>query len=208
MMVPSPVARRASRIAFGLVLIAGACAVAVATVLWESFDHHGHLIALVLAGLWPAAFAVAGAVWWLAGKISVPRGVDHLLRPSLVVPTLGIMLVLPLTIHLAVWPIFSGGFDGFDEWARLSVVVVGFTHVLLAVLAGVRASQLAAGTKPLSILAIYVSCVAVSLFPFIIPAAFVAVTGLPFIPLLRHQVTLAERERAEPALPMAVARSA
>jgi hypothetical protein len=80
----------------------------------------------------------------------------------------------------------------------------------------VRASQLAHGKRAWSPLTIYTVTLIVSCVPFIvllaIPPLLVALTGLPFQPILRAMEPIAARERDELAgaaheLPFAIARS-
>ena len=203
-------ARRAARIAFGLVLIAGA-AVLVAT--WSFDDPIRPSPALVLVASWCAAFGVAAAVHAIVARAPVVRESARLVDASVVVPTVGIALLLPLTLHLVVWVVLAWldhepRLDSFDRWAAISIALVGHTHVVLALLAGFRASQLVKGRRPIRICTIYLTCVVISLVPFIVPAVVVAVTGLPFIPLLQAQARIAAAERAAIDVPLAVARSA
>ena len=168
--------------------------------------------ASIVVGTWLVAIAVG----WLARRVLPLRGphtTESLFAPSIVVPSVGIALMLPLTLHLPIALAKGVGTEGFDEWVKLSIWISGATHVVLAILVAVRGSQLVTGKlPPLSISTIYLITVLVSCVPFVLfvlPPIIVMVTGLAFIPLLRYQATLVARERAElgveAATPQAIA---
>lgn len=184
-------ARRAGRVAFGWVMIAGA-----AVLVTSALRGAGHSAA-ILGVTWLAAF-VAACITYLTYRGEVR------LTTSLVVPACGIALLLPLTLHLLFFTFVTHSTSGFDEWVTLSLIATGIAHVVFAIMAMTRAYQLARGEPAVSIVAIYFTCVANGAIPFVIPAAYVALTGLPIIPLLAYMERIATRERAVPELPRAV----
>jgi hypothetical protein len=197
--------RRAGRIAFGAVLIAGA---ALLVHRLTSADYPQ--AAQVLLGAWSFAFAA----YAIAGRLGSRRELDHvgeLEAPGLVVPTVGVALLLPLTMHLPFAVGMSHDLKAFDNWAQLSLVITGPTHVVLAMLGGIRARQLAHGPASLTPAWIYGICVAVSCLPFaifVLPPLLVAVTGLPLAALMSWTASLAAHERRlapSQTLPRAIA---
>lgn len=194
-------ARHVGRFVFGVVLLAGVLAVLANLAVGPSV--------LPTALLIPAVWAAAIAAGLLASRLA-PTPSRGLAVASLVVPSIGVALLAPLTVHWLVLELLGARAD-FDRWVQLSLVITGPTHVVFAALAGVRAYQLATGGRPIRAAAIYGICVLVSCVPFalylFIPPALVAATGLPMLLLLHYQRVLAERERAElagPVLPAAV----
>jgi len=193
-------ARRAGRVAFGWILIAGA-AVLVASAFrstaggWLGF--RGVHAAAILGASWAAAFVAAGIAYLTY------RG-EVRLTTSLVVPACGMALMLPLSIHLAFCLLVRHDATGFDEWAGLSMIATGIAHVVFASLAMARAHQLARGEPAISVGMIYFTCVACGAIPFVVPVVYVALTGLPIIPLLAHMERIAARERGMRELPRAV----
>lgn len=173
--------------------------------------------AILLRGLdserWnaPAWFAIAWALAltaFLAGTIvgrhsATPRS----FAASLIFPSVGLALTLPLTIHL-VAAIQLGSSRGFDEWVWLSVRFAGLPHVVAAIMLGWRALQVSRGEEPVSPGVVYVVGVISGLVPIVVPALIVAVTGLPLVALMKHQDTLAARDRDESSLPEARALAA
>ncbi|HEY5935830.1 MAG TPA: hypothetical protein VIU61_14375 [Kofleriaceae bacterium] len=196
-------AERAGRIAFGAYLIAGAALTLL------SLAGAGPAPWTVFVGSWAVAFAMNHVVRKTVG----PREdkPDTWLLASLVVPGIGLALMLPLLVHLPI-ALLLGGFDGFDAWARMSVEVVGPTHVVLAILVTVRAVGLVRGwTSTPSPGVVYAACVAVSLAGsaalLFIPTIIVALTGLAVLPVLKHMGTLVWFERGSLDVPRAVALS-
>jgi hypothetical protein len=186
--------RRAGRIAFGLVLIAGAVLL-VFNALHEVVIEPAVQVPLT----WVCAFLVAGIVR-LATRRPLPA--DRLrarFAPSIVVPSIGIALMAPLSIHLPVVS-YLFGVDAYRDWVEISILVTGLTHVVTATLVGLRAGQLVAGhSRPVGMAAVYLTGVGVSCVPFallyMIPPAIVAVTGLALFPLLVYQRRIVEREQ-------------
>ena len=108
-------------------------------------------------------------------------------------------MLLPITLHMlflcAWWDA-----EGFNDWVSMSVLGSGLAHLALVLLVIVRGRALVAGRPAVKPLTIYVATVAVSCVPFIIfifPPVIVAVTGLPFLWLLRAMERVVVRERAE-----------
>jgi hypothetical protein len=189
-------ARRAGRIAGGLVLMGGAFAVVRAVhstgpIQAQRLFEATWAIAIV------AALVVRGIVWLVD---PAPRG-DALLAASLAIPAAGLALILPLSLHMVVMR------GDFDSWVRMSVTVVGLAHVVFAILFAARAAGLARTATPrVSIAAIFLWTVFASFvpWPFIIPQVLTAITGLFILPVLFLFDFLATRERAAlPHVPLA-----
>ncbi|HEX4416570.1 MAG TPA: hypothetical protein VH165_01670 [Kofleriaceae bacterium] len=209
-------ARRIGRIAFGCVLIAGGLWLATAAYASNNDWTHSHSDALpyrvlghtldavsILGITWLTA-AIAGLVaWWIADRRRLARAPNELLAKSLMLPAAGIALILPLTLHLPVVVAISDR-GAFDTWVLVSLWMAGSAHLTLAGFSMLRAHQLAAGTPAWSPGRIYGVTLLVSCIPFVlllaIPPAIVAITGLPFIPLLRWMEGIAGREQAALAL--------
>jgi hypothetical protein len=190
-------ARRAGRVAFGGVLIAGALRI-LQTAENGAALHASRLFALTWALAIAAALVVRLVVWLVD---PAPRG-DALLKASLVVPAAGLALVMPLSLHLLVMR------GDPDSWVRMSIHVVGFAHVVFAVLFAARAAGLARSATPrMSIGEIFFFTVLASFlpWPFIIPQAITAITGIFILPVLFAFDWLAARERdALPVVPRAI----
>jgi hypothetical protein len=145
----------------------------------------------------------------------VQAAADRLERVSVALPMIGAAFCLPLTIHYGYFLWQSHGLEGpdpFDEWIRLSTVLVGHCHVILAVLCWRYAVRLR--RRPTAELAwapardgwsAWGITTAASIFPGVallfIPLVLVAVTGVLFIPAMfrfmsvqvaRERVTLAD----------------
>jgi hypothetical protein len=203
--------RRMGRVVFGAVLFAGAGVFVHQLAQGRAFDGEPDApfapASVILLATWALAI-VAGAITTIALR-KTARDPRPVFAASMVVPSVAIALLAPLTLHL---PFVGGGRD-FDEWASLSLPITGVTHVLLAVLVAMRAYQLVAGGKAIRPGSIYLVCVAVSCLPFavlyLLPPALVALTGLPFLPAMAYMQRLVERERAreelEGVLPRATA---
>jgi len=197
--------KRVGRIAAGAVLIAGA-GFLVHRLVNEGEPRSQWVI--------PAVWAAAIAAYFVAGWIGSRRTLDHadeLVVPGLVVPSVGAALLLPLTLHLAVAAAISYPLREFDGWVLASVIFTGPTHLVLALLVGGRARQLATGVPALSPAKIYGICVGVSCLPFaviVIPPLVVALTGLPMAALMAWMGPLAARDRLQAlaeAMPRATA---
>jgi hypothetical protein len=247
MAMPVPVenrifARQIGRLAFGGVLLAGMTWL-VASLVVSSFDDPGpvrlpgpaalaHFSAgQVVVGTWLAALAAGTAARWIAMRRGGPPGSDTRFAASLIVPSVGIALLLPITLHLAVVPWLTR-YD-FDLWALASLWLTWHAHLVFAGLAALRARRLAAGQPALALRAIYAATVLASCLPVVfatpsridfvsvmmhwvshaqlavVPPLIVAVTALPCLLVLRAMRRQADRERTEIAtawkLPRAVA---
>jgi hypothetical protein len=187
---------RAGRVGFGAALIGGA--VLLASRAPAGLDHHGrggqvHAWDIVV-GIWVTAFTALLLVPALASLLRRSRNSDALRVAALTVPSVGLALMLPITIHMLF--VLPSGEAAFDEWTWLSAVFVGHVHVVFALLVWARARSLASGIrKPVSVKLIYLLTCVAALIPFVIPVVFVAVTGLPLIPLLRYMETVAAEDR-------------
>jgi hypothetical protein len=208
--------RRAGRIAFGIVLILGMASIAYETIhgrdVWSWFGgpfsdnaaahplHAGLIIAVTWAVAVVAYAIVRLAVWWAA---PAPRG-DALLRASLVVPAVGLALALPLGFH-GLWFLITGA--EFDSWVRMSVAVVGLSHLVFALTFGMHAAQLARGAPRMTIGGIFLWSTCASVIPwgiFVLPELLTLITGMLVLPVLYIFDALAESDRdALPALPRA-----
>jgi hypothetical protein len=202
--VSAVIGRRAGRIAFGAALLAGMASIVVRSV---HGDVRGAGHDLVVT--WLAAIAIGAAVRLGVRWSRVFPGGDALLTASLVVPALGLAAVLPLSVH-GLWALVThGNARGFDQWFVLSVRVVGFAHVVFALLFAVHARQLARAERPgVTLGAIYgwtVLASAVPLGMWVLPEVITAVTGLPILVVLHVFDQIAARERtALPVLPRAI----
>ena len=154
------------------------------------------MASVILAGTWVAA--VVGGVATTRIANAGTRDPEPLFTASLVMPSVGIALLAPLTLQLP-FVIALGDASEFGEWARLSLIITGATHLVFAALVAARAWRLVAGRPAPGPGLIYATCVAVSCVPFavlyLIPPALVAITGVPLIKLMRSMETLVERER-------------
>lgn len=235
-------ARQAGRLAFGGVLLAGV-AWLVAVLVAVSFrdpaqltlpgpPRPAHLTAeQFVAATWLAAIASGITAHRIAVRRGGPVGSHARFAASLIVPTVGVALLLPITLHLPVVPRLTR-YD-FDVWAVASLWITWLAHLVFAGLAALRAGQLAAGRPAVAPRTIYAATVVASCLPVVflvprridfvtemlhwvpykqlalVPPAIVAVTALLCVPLLCAMRRLADRERAEiaaaPRLPRAVA---
>jgi hypothetical protein len=200
---------RASRLAFGFVMIAGAI-VLVHNVLAYSHDHQAVRDGTawhawqVIVGTWLAASVTA-----LPGLLIKDRG-DHLRVASYVVPAVGIALLLPLTLHMPI-ALYLSDAAGFDMWCVFSGIFVGVAHVVFAITAGLRARALVEGREPIAVSTIYGVAVAMSCVPgllVVLPPLVTAATGVPIIPLLFAMERWTKREREAAMLPTAILRAA
>jgi hypothetical protein len=182
--------RRAGRIAFGVVMIAGAC-VFVSRLLANRNDADA---AFVLVTTWVVAACTAFVWRRCATRLARSGALRHrtvetsrLLAASLAIPSVGIALLLPLTLHLGVFALSGEAGRDFDRWAEMSLVAVGLAHIGFAVMVLIRATQLARGKRAIHPGVIYGIGVGLSLIPwgmFVLPPLLVAITGLPIVPLM------------------------
>jgi hypothetical protein len=191
-------ARRVGRIVFGVVLIAGAFALVFRSRLPFS-------AAQIMIGSWSLAFAAA----LIVGHLPIREPRKDLFKTSIVVPSIGVALMLPLLVHMPF--VFAQPYPDYDGWVQLSVYIVGMAHVAFALTSAIRASQLVDDVRALSPWAILgivfgVSCVPFALL-YMIPPVLVALTSIPILPLFFYQAHLVRRERAAVTthLPRAIA---
>ncbi len=177
---------------FGAVLIAGAV-VLVDRLLAPENPHAG----IALLGTWTIAI-LAGLAAMAAIRGEPASGdTERIFVASFVVPTIGVALLLPLTLHLPIVAL-GWGVDAFDDWAALSLMITGPAHVVFAWLAATRAKQLARGELAITPTKIFAITIAASAIPFavlyMIPPILVGVTGLPILVLLDRMERLVARE--------------
>jgi hypothetical protein len=207
-------ARRLGRIAFGLVLLVGVASLAAAA--WSGFfraQDAARFGAVRLVGLtWLIAILAGAVVRAIAARLRWRPAAEALFAESVMVPTAGIALLLPITLHLPI-VVLAAGASAFDFWVTASLWITGAAHLVFAGLCVLRARQLIAGRLAITPRAIYVATLLTSCVPFVllwaIPPLLVAVTALPFVPMLHAMQRLVDRERAEIAtartLPRAIA---
>jgi hypothetical protein len=202
---------RASRLAFGFVLMVGTGVLVDAVVgdghprvNWhEAFSFPLHAWQLI-CGTWLVAALAA-----LAGKLIPDRG-DRFRVASYVVPSMGVALLLPLTLHMPI-ALYVGDARSFDEWCMYSVFFVGAAHLAFALMAGARAKAIVEGREPLSVHTLYGVTVAMACVPgllVVLPVLIVAATGIPILPLLYLMERWGRHARFEGEMPTAVARIA
>jgi len=196
---------RAARCAFGVVMAAGGATLFVRA--WTG-GQDGLDAERWLGTTWLASLA-AGAIAYGLARMS-PRPIK--LSTSLVLPWIGLALVGPLSASWLEGAVLGSTWTQrqFDEWAMLTCKVAIFPHAVLALLASLRMRRLARGDVPkgmdvTSVRAIYGIVAGAGAVPFVIPAIFVAVTGIPFIPLflLTNRIAAREREVVSDTLPVA-----
>jgi hypothetical protein len=200
------IGQRVGRIVFGVVLIAGDVLLQAQFIAERRFPrfHAAELVAWV----WLAA-ALAGliAAELTAHVPTMPRDARALCKAALVVPTVGIALLLPITVHMIM--MFDEGVLARDHWAWLCIVLTPHIHIVFAWLAGQRAHALACGETPVSVRKIVAITCAVSVVPLLfVGPIIVGLTGLPIIPLLfwMERIARIDLERSH-ALPVAIART-
>jgi hypothetical protein len=191
------VAWQLARCAFGAALLVGA-AILVATA-FQIPNARPLLHAwMILAGAWAAAVVLGLVVGVAAYHLRARAGGVRLLAWSLVAPTVGVVLTLPLTLHLLVSSVMTIPATAFDDWCVISLILTGPAHITVAALSATRAIRLANGQDAYRPRSIYLWTVVVSCLPFIIfvvPPLVVAVTGLPLLPLLHLQARIARAEQ-------------
>ncbi len=187
------IARRTARTWSGGVLLLGALLLFVRSTVGSD---HGVSPAAIILGTWFAAF-----VTYRFALTCKPRAwnPDTLARAGLIVPSLGILALLPLTLHL---PVFAatGGLGDFHDWVALSALFTAPTMIVSGILIALRAKTLAEGraaTGVFSPWAIYGIGVAATgpFLVFVLPGILIALTALPFVPLLVYQEKLVAKER-------------
>jgi hypothetical protein len=205
---------RAGRIAFGLVLLVGVASLATAAWSGSPGPHGatrpGAMRLIVLT--WLIAVLAGAVVRAIAARLRWQPAPEALFAESVMVPTAGIALLLPITLHLPVVLLIADA-SAFDVWVMASLWITGLAHAVFAGLSVLRAHQLVAGKPAVTPRTVYVATLITSCVPFVllwaIPPLLVAITALPFVPMLRAMQRLVDRERAEisaaPMLPRAVA---
>jgi hypothetical protein len=195
------VARRLGRIVFGAVLLAGTAYLVTAT--WHAWSHRmGPRVGAdrIIGTTWLVA-AVAGFVTSrIAARSQRAWHPGSLFAESLMVPAIGIAALGPITLHMVVvLPLW--GSKAFDMWVLESLLITGLAHVVFATTSALRAAELVAGRPARSPRSVYIATVCASCVPFVvllaIPPILVAITGVPFLPLLSAMETVVARERRE-----------
>jgi hypothetical protein len=198
-------ARRAGRIAFGMVLLAGAVMLVMQAGNHPAIPKTVHAWHVIVA-TWTVAILVGRVVTAIASRTRRPHASNDLRVAGLAVPAVGMALLMPLTIQLPFTIFISPNLADFDGWTEMSLAFTGHVHVVFALFVLARAVALTDG-KTFSITLIYVVTCCVALVPYVFPAVFVALTGLPIIPMLRHMERIVARESDETcAIPYAVVR--
>jgi hypothetical protein len=195
-------ARRVGRIAFGLVLLVGAAQ--IARTAWIGSLGNDRMLrfdaARTIALTWLAAPIIAILARAIAVRIRWSRGSEALFAESMMVPAAGIALLLPISLHMPVVLLASDA-ETFDIWVIASLWVTGVTHLVFASLCVLRARRLVAGLPAMLPRKIYVVTLITSCVPFVVlyavPPILVAITALPFIPMLHAMERVVSRERAE-----------
>lgn len=197
-------ARRIARTWSGVVLLVGA----LVLYLHGSQGNDGLVPAAIIIGTWGATFATYFTIASRRPRAAMPT---RLARASLIVPTLGLLTFLPLTLHLP-WFALAGAVDDFPGWVRLAGFVTAPTTLVAGVLMSIRASDLATrgevSSRVFQPWAIFGISILASgpLLLLVVPGILIAITGSPFIAVMSYQATLAARERAElGGLPVAIA---
>lgn len=185
--------RRIARTWSGIALLLGAAMLAIRV---TAGSRHGLDPVAILLGTWFLAFLAYRVAMHVRPTPSRP---DRLARASLMLPSLGLLTVLPLTLHLPFFA-FAGALDAFGEWAAMAVVITAPTTILAGILIAIRSSHLAEGRPATGVLrpwAIYGLGVAATgpFWVLVIPGVLIALTALPFVPLLAYMETLVARER-------------
>lgn len=195
-------ARRAGRIAFGLVLLVGVASLAAAA--WSGLfgaDSATRFGAVRVVGLtWLLAILAGAVVRAIAARLRWRPAAEAPFAESVMVPTAGIALLLPITLHLPVVVLLADA-GAFDFWVIASLWVTGLAHLVFAGLCALRAHQLVAGRPAVAPRTIYAATLITSCVPGVllwaIPPLLVAITALPFAPMLHAMQHLVDRERAE-----------
>ncbi len=197
--------RRIARTWSGVALLLGAVMLAIRV---TAGSRHGLDPVAILLGTWFLAFVTYRVAMHAR---PTPSRQDRTARASVVVPALGLLAVLPLTLHLPFFAL-AGALDGFGEWARLALMITAPTTIVAGILIAIRGSHLAEGRPAKGVLrpwAIYGLGVAATgpFWVLILPGVLIALTALPFVPLLASMETLVAREReivdGEPAYAIA-----
>ena len=195
-------ARRHARIWFGGVLLLGAVVLYLTAAVVSPET--------ILGGSWLAAAIAYG----LARRVH-PRAIDpaKLAAASVALPAIGVLAILPLTLHRLIAA--TGDSAGFEWWVMASLAFTTVTTLVTSILITLRARRLAKGTpmgRALSPWGIYGFGVLAACVPgivFVLPVLIIAVTGLAIVPFLEAMETVLRRDRAlleDLELPEALAR--
>jgi hypothetical protein len=195
--------RTLARTVMGTALCVGA--VAVVGALWvKAVDASAVFVGtwMVALGAWALtrffgrAFGARLVSTWFGARASVN---DRLFPLSYQLVLIGLALLLPLTLHLALARVVDNG--AFEPWVIVSLLFVGHVHGVLAFLLARRAGARARGERGRSRASVYGVTVAMSgvpgAFVFFVPVVAVALTGLAFLPVmaLADRFIAHERER-------------
>jgi hypothetical protein len=212
-------ARRIGRITFGVVLIVGVARLIVAACSGDLgrdaiYTGRGVGAARTIELTWLSAVLAGVVAWRVALRVRFDATPERLFAVSLMVPAVGIALLLPITLHMPVILVIRDS-AAFDVWVVASMWLTGLAHAVFAITSALRGRQLVAGEATWSPRKIYIATVVTSCVPFAvlyaIPPVIVAITALPFVPLLRAMEWIVVRERRELAsaqheLPRAITR--
>jgi hypothetical protein len=138
----------------------------------------------------------------------VVRSIDRLELASIALPLTGAALLLPLTLHLP-FALAMSGLEGFDQWCRLSAIIVGHAHLVLAALFVRHAVRVRRARNPAELKGggrILGWTILASAIPGImclgLPPILTGITGLVFIPMAASAAAgraHEERQRLEDA---------
>src|SRR5258708_1386915 len=160
-------ARRVGRIAFGVVVLAGVARLTTVASRASLTSHATPRIdaASTIALTWLCALAAGAIARTIAARVRWSRDADSLFAPSVVVPTLGVALLLPITLHLPI-ALLATDAPSFDVWVMASLWITGLTHLVFAILCARRGYHLVAGKPAMSPRKIYVITLVTSCVPF------------------------------------------
>lgn len=194
-------ARRCARIWSGGVLLVGALALYLGA---------ARLSPVVIIG---ASWLGATIAYGLARRHPPDLDPRALAATSVVVPALGLLALLPLTLHLIAFAALGEGRD-FAWWVQTSIGFTAITTIVTGILIGSRGRRLANDRPVPGVLrpwGIYGLGVAAACLPgivVVIPVVLVAVTGLAIVPFVHAMESVLRDERellATAELPTAIA---
>lgn len=217
------VAARASRVAFGAVLVGGAVAMVAAVVFALHAGWPGRVLfttmplAVVVSLLVRGAFlrlgpvlaerqrALGGGPTRSVAALSSPVAAvglgafaERLERPSYTLPLVGLALMMPLTLHTP----FSLGDPRavveMSQWIFVSLLLTTFAHVTLAALSfrfarRLQEQRLRCSAEREGLVAVGWTTLAGAVPGLFLPAFIVAVTGALFVPLSFEVIARAHR---------------